>query len=276
MSIMMPRRFISLTTFLPKGLNPLPAAIRIVGGVTDVVGARVGQSYVAYASLVEMLQVVETSFDWSSILHAHGQGNFAVLKSRTNLSHGTSHNELVWPLFLKALDHIDQLVCILLRSSRLLVAGRNIDGHEGSVEAAFPGPGVIEIATARPNRDVLHSLVQAVGNVYMGIGDQELPGQPETAFQACFGRHCSGRVGGTVSTPRKCYQKNHRQNDPGPVVHGQLPEMVARGGIRSTFHVRMGEVPWGRNAMTRDREGHVHGQRKRGTWNLLARIMQKP
>ncbi len=58
----------------------------------------------------------------------------------------------------------------------------DVDRHEGRVEAAFDGARMVEVPLRRAQGDVLHLVLQAVGNVDVGVDDRgasrELAGAP--------------------------------------------------------------------------------------------------
>ena len=64
-----------------------------------------------------------------------------------------------------------------LPASRFLEFGGNVDRHERRVEAAGDRARMVEVPLRRAQRDVLHLILQPVGNVDVRVDDQEPVGE---------------------------------------------------------------------------------------------------
>src|SRR5690606_15905575 len=106
--------------------------------------------------------------------------------------------ELVGPALDKPFNHIDQRIGLLAGAARLLIARRDVDGHERCVETARGGARIIEVAAYRLTGDVLPEMIEAIWDIDVSVNNDELLSEligavAQLGIRACaLGAYTSG------------------------------------------------------------------------------------
>ena len=158
-----------------------------------------------------------------------------------------------------ALHHVDELVGERLAAARLLELRRDVDRHERRVEAARHRARMVEVPLRRAPGDVLHLVLQPVGNVDVGVDDQEAVGELLTARRE---RRLALRAApaerqkvreqavGARHAGRQLAEEGEAGVDVGPLAeprHQQPAALRRLVGILELEERRVGRLPGGRH-----------------------------
>ncbi len=159
---------------LPERTQAIPPRLGVVvGGIPESVVCAVREGDVPDAAVVEMLHVVELAAEAGAVFHSQGEGHGL---RRGNLPHLVRRGrqcKLGRVIRRDRLHQVDERVGPVHCGGGVALQIRgNVDGHEGRVEAAGPGPRVIDIAPHRGVGRVFVEVIQAVGQVDVAVHEE--------------------------------------------------------------------------------------------------------
>src|SRR5690606_23930638 len=116
----------------------------------------------------------EVVLDGGAVLHAHRQREEALLLVPAYVGDGRGDGILVGPPGGETFHHVDERVGEGPGAAGLLVARRDVDRHEGRVQAAGSGADVVEVSTFGTAGDVFVLFGEPVRDVDVSVYDEVL------------------------------------------------------------------------------------------------------